>query len=446
MKCSVFPGFRSGTVEIPASKSMAHRILIAAALGKSSKIIHFDGFSNDIGATIVCLRALGAEITELGGGDWRVTPVDTVSDAECSLFCGESGSTLRFLLPIVGILGANAVFHMEGRLPERPLEPLRTILCEHGMNIQKDGDLLRVSGKLSGERFEIPGNISSQYITGLLMALPLLPAGPTAGAIAANERQKLRQNCGCALRQTSGCVLRVTGAVESAAYIAMTEQALRLAGVRFVKDGWDYSVPGEQVYDLPERVEVEGDWSNATFFLCMGALSPAGICVTGLDPDSAQGDRAVLDILRAMGAEVRADGTAVTVRRGKLRGVTIDARPIPDLIPVLSVVAALAEGETVVAHAGRLRLKESDRLASTAAMLRALGGDAEELPEGLRIRGRARLTGGTVDACNDHRIAMAAAVAASGCEDAVTVLGSECVNKSYPDFWRDLERLKGAEA
>ena len=403
MKHSVFPGSRSGTVKIPASKSMAHRLLIAAALGKDSKILHFDGFSNDIGATIVCLRALGAEITELGGGSWRVTPVGTVSDAECSLFCGESGSTLRFLLPIVGILGANAVFHMEGRLPERPLEPLRTILCEHGMKIEKTGDLLVCSGKLSGETFEIPGNVSSQYVTGLLAALPLLPGSST---------------------------LRVTGNVESAAYIAMTEQVLRMAGIRFEKVGWEYSISG----------------GNAAFFLCMGALSPAGVRVEGLHRDSAQGDRAVLDILREMGAEVTAEEETVTVRRGALRGVTIDARPIPDLIPVLSVLAALAEGETVIEHAGRLRLKESDRLASTAAMLSALGGSVEELPEGLCIQGMPQLAGGTVDACNDHRIAMAAAVAAGGCRGNVVVRGSECVNKSYPDFWRDLDGLKGAEA
>ena len=419
MKHSVFPGSRSGTVKIPASKSMAHRLLIAAALGKDSKILHFDGFSNDIGATIVCLRALGAEITELGGGSWRVTPVGTVLDAECSLFCGESGSTLRFLLPIVGVLGANAVFHMEGRLPERPLEPLRTILCEHGMKIEKTGDLLVCSGKLSGETFEIPGNVSSQYVTGLLAALPLLPGSST---------------------------LRVTGNVESAAYIAMTEQVLRMAGIRFEKVGWEYSISGGQMYDLPEHVEAEGDWSNAAFFLCMGALSPAGVCVAGLHRDSAQGDRAVLDILREMGAEVTAEEETVTVRRGTLRGVTIDARPIPDLIPVLSVLAALAEGETVIEHAGRLRLKESDRLTSTAAMLTALGGQVTELPEGLRIHGVSQLAGGTVDACNDHRIAMAAAVAAGGCRGNVVVRGSECVNKSYPDFWRDLDGLKGAEA
>ena len=419
MKHSVFPGSRSGTVKIPASKSMAHRLLIAAALGKDSKILHFDGFSNDIGATIVCLRALGAEITELGGGSWHVTPVGTVSDAECSLFCGESGSTLRFLLPIVGILGANAVFHMEGRLPERPLEPLRTILCEHGMKIEKTGDLLVCSGKLSGETFEIPGNVSSQYVTGLLAALPLLPGSST---------------------------LRVTGNVESAAYIAMTEQVLRMAGIRFEKVGWEYSISGGQMYDLPEHVEVEGDWSNAAFFLCMGALSPAGVCVAGLHRDSAQGDRAVLDILREMGAEVTAEEETVTVRRGALRGVTIDARPIPDLIPVLSVLAALAEGGTVIEHAGRLRLKESDRLTSTAAMLSALGGQVTELPEGLRIHGVSQLAGGTVEACNDHRIAMAAAVAAGGCRGNVVVRGSECVNKSHPDFWRDLDGLKGAEA
>lgn len=419
MKQVVFPSPRSGTVRIPASKSMAHRLLIAAALGKSSKILHFDGFSNDIGATIVCLRVLGAEIMELGGGDWKIAPIGTVSDAECSLFCGESGSTLRFLLPIVGVLGANAVFHMEGRLPERPLEPLRTILCEHGMKIEKTGDLLVCSGKLSGETFEIPGNVSSQYVTGLLAALPLLPRGAS---------------------------LRVTGNVESAAYIAMTEQVLRMAGIRFEKDSWTYAIPGGQMYDLPEHVTVEGDWSNAAFFLCMGALSEAGLRVEGLDIRSAQGDRATLDILREMGAEVTEEEAAVTVRRGALRGVTIDARPIPDLIPVLSVLAALAEGETVIEHAGRLRLKESDRLASTAAMLTALGGDVEELPEGLRIHGAAQLAGGTVDACNDHRIAMAAAVAAGGCREKVIVRGSECVNKSYPDFWRDLDGLKGAEA
>lgn len=241
-------------------------------------------------------------------------------------------------------------------------------------------------------------------------------------------------------------VLRVTGNVESAAYIAMTEQVLRMAGIRFEKVGWEYSISGGQMYDLPEHVEVEGDWSNAAFFLCMGALSPAGVRVEGLHRDSAQGDRAVLDILLRNGRGGHGGGRNC---HGAARSAAQrdDRRAaIPDLIPVLSVLAALAEGETVIEHAGRLRLKESDRLTSTAAMLSALGGQVTELPEGLCIQGVSQLAGGTVEACNDHRIAMAAAVAAGGCRGNVIVRGSECVNKSYPDFWRDLDGLKGAEA
>ena len=417
-KISILPGARSGTVRIPASKSQAHRLLLCAALGAHPVTLHFSGASQDILATVVCLRALGAEITELGGGDWRVVPAAEIPDGECSLFCGESGSTLRFLLPVVGVLGVRATFHMEGRLPERPLEPLRSILCAHGMQIEQDGSLLHCSGTLSGNTFEIPGNISSQYVTGLLTALPLR-------------------------RQPGVSLLRVTGPVESAAYITMTEQALALSGIRLEKQGWEYAIPGGQTYSLPERMAVEGDWSNAAFFLCMGALSPEGVRVTGLNPDSAQGDRAVLDILRKMGAVAAAEEGAVTVRRGALRGVTIDARPIPDLIPALSALAALADGETQIVHAKRLRLKESDRLASTAALLRALGGEVEQQPDGLKILGKSTLSGGTADACGDHRIAMAAAVAACGCDAQVVVLGSECVNKSYPGFWDDLAGLKG---
>ena len=188
---------------------------------------------------------------------------------------------------------------------------------------------------------------------------------------------------------------------------------------------------------------MEGDYSNAAFFLCAGALSERGIRVTGLDPQSRQGDRAIVPLLEEMGAQVASDGSSVTVKRAALHGITIDASPIPDLIPVLSVVAAAASGETRVIHAQRLRLKESDRLHSTTQMLRALGAEAEELPDGLVIRGGRTLAGGTVDACGDHRIAMSAAVAGGICRGAVTICGSECVQKSYPDFWTDFQQLKG---
>ena len=238
----------------------------------------------------------------------------------------------------------------------------------------------------------------------------------------------------------------MTGKLESAGYIAMTEDALRLSGIRLQKSGRTYTIPGGQTARLPAQCHVEGDWSNAAFFLCMGALSPAGVTVTGLSVASSQGDRAVLDVLRRFGADVRETQDAVTVRRGALRGVTIDAAPIPDLIPVLSVVAALADGETQIVNAARLRLKESDRLESTAAMLRALGAQVEVHDSGLTVTGRPTLTGGTVDPQHDHRIAMAAATAACGCTAPVTVHDCACTDKSYPRFWTDLSALKTVPA
>ncbi len=412
----ILPGPRTGSVTIPASKSQAHRLLICAALGQRETVIRCGGISRDIAATMACLRAFGAEISEKNGGitvkPIAFSPIDT-----CHLPCGESGSTLRFLLPVAGALGAKAVFHMEGRLPQRPLAPLDTVLREHGMELRPEGDLLYVSGQLEPGDYVLPGNVSSQYISGLLLALPRL---------AGSSR------------------LEVTGPVESASYITMTQEALTQSGIIFDKNGFSYTIPGNQTFALPRATRVEGDFSSAAFFLCLGALSPQGVEVTGLEPRSSQGDRAVLDVLEAFGANVTRTDTGARVRRGSLRPIEIDAGPIPDLIPVLSVVAAAAPGDTRVIHAGRLRLKESDRIASTCALLRTLGASVDEEPEGLVIHGGAPLAGGTADPWGDHRIAMSAAVAASLCREPVTVLSSECTEKSYPDFWRHLAQLKGA--
>ena len=412
---TVLPGARHGAVKIPASKSQAHRLLIEAALGSTETALSCDGISKDIAATAACLNALGADIRERDGVLY-VKPLTAVPAGECRLPCGESGSTLRFLLPVVGALGAKAVFVREGRLPQRPLTPLDAELTAHGMTLVPDGALLRCSGQLAPGDYTLPGNVSSQYISGLLMALPLL-----------NGESRLT----------------VTGKVESAAYITMTEDALRLAGIQISKHNQVYIIKSNQKGKLPASLEVEGDWSNAAFFLALGALSPEGVTVRGLNGNSAQGDRAVLDILCAFGAEIRETAEGIFVRRGALRAVAIDAAPIPDLIPVLSVVAAGAEGETRVVNAARLRLKESDRLTSTTQLLRGLGAEVEELPEGLVIHGGKRLCGGMVDSVGDHRIAMSAAVAASLCEAAVTVSGAECVEKSYPRFWDDFNSLTG---
>ena len=442
MTINVPCGPRSGCIAVPASKSWAHRMLITAALSKNESEIVCDGISKDISATVKCLNALGADIS-ISEGIIKVKPVRKVTDCSgdpslyANLFCGESGSTLRFMIPIVGALGINAVFHMEGRLSERPLEPLTDVLSKHGMSFRKDGQLLYCKGQLEGGSFDIPGNISSQYISGLLMALPVLK---------------------------DESVINVTGTVESGDYIEMTVKAVEEAGIRFDRQGYMFKISGDQEYSAAERLIVEKDWSSAAFPLCMGAFSEEGVTVAGLNMDSVQGDREIVNILNGFGAKIyieeagyrrvslqdylnnkdigkAASGlVSITVVKDSLKGQVIDASRIPDLVPVISVVAAGAEGETRIIHAERLRIKESDRLATTTAMLKALGADIKETEDGLLIRGKKELDGGTVDSFNDHRIAMSAAVAAGICSSPVIVTGAECTDKSFPGFWEIIGR------
>ena len=394
---TLLPGMRSGAVRAPSSKSQAHRLLICAALGNKKVSVDCGEISKDISATAKCLDSLCAE-----------------TDGSAVLYCGESGSTLRFLIPVCGALGKDAVFKMEGRLPERPLAPFDALLCEHGMSIEKKGSELFVSGKLQSGEFEIAGDVSSQFISGLLFALPLLDGDSE---------------------------IRITGKTESKAYITMTENAVKAAGIRFEKRENGYTVFGNQQYNLPEGTAAEGDYSNGAFFLCMGALSDRGISVSNLPQTSAQGDMEIINILRRFGADINTVGDLITVRKGTLRGIGIDASGIPDLVPVLSVLACAADGETRIINAARLRIKESDRLKATAELITNLGGDVTELPDGLIIRGGS-LRGGRVDSYNDHRIAMSAAVAACMCLDPVTVSDSECTQKSFPLFWEYFEGLE----
>ncbi len=414
MNRTVLPGIRRGAVVPPASKSQAHRLLICAALGDGETVLRCDGLSRDIEATIRCLRAMGAEIEEEAGAI-RLRAIEKLPGKEIVLPCFESGSTLRFLLPAVGALGLRAVFRMEGKLPQRPMTDLVRALSAQGMEIRQEGGALYASGRLRPGTFTLPGNVSSQYISGLLMALPRLEGDST---------------------------LRVTGPVESADYIAMTEDALEKSGIQLEKAGQDYRIPGLQRPRLPGELRVERDWSGAAFFLALGAFSDEGVTVRDMDPASRQGDRRIVSLLRDFGAIVTEENGDVTAKRGTLRSLDIDAGQIPDLVPVLSVLAAAAEGETRIIHAGRLRLKESDRLETTAGMLSALGAEIRETEDGLLIHGKPALSGGTAEAAGDHRIAMSAAVAAAVCQKEVTILGAECAAKSYPRFWEDLESLE----
>ena len=385
----------SGTIPAIASKSMAHRLMICGALAKEQTNIVCSTTSKDMEATRACLDGL-------------------FSDGR--LPCGESGSTLRFLLPVAAALGKTVEFHMEGRLPQRPLAPLDEQLEVHGAKLSRPREgVLRCEGKLTPGAYTLPGDVSSQYISGLLLALPLLD-GPSA--------------------------LSVTGKVESEPYIHMTLAAMEKFGISIKKEGNVYHIPSCS-YKSPGTVTVEGDWSNAAFWLCAGALGKS-VSVSGLERNSLQGDKKIADILQKFGAKVVWEGDKLTVSPGRLTACDIDAAEIPDLVPILSVVASAAEGTTKIYNAQRLRLKESDRLETVTQMLTALGGKVEQRSDGLLITG-CPLVGGTVDSCNDHRIAMSAAIASVLCREPVTVLDAQAVEKSYPQFWEDFERMQNAE-
>lgn len=324
------------------------------------------------------------------------------------------------MIPVVGALGENGVFKMEGLLSKRPHAVLTDVLNEHGMHIWQEDTLLHVGGQLAPGEFSLPGNVSSQYISGMLFALPIL---------------------------SGDSVLHVTGKIESKDYIAITEAEIEKAGIRFTKtvvsdELTDYFVPGNQVYRVPEIDAVESDWSNAAFFFSIGAGSEEGVLIRGLNRESKQGDKRILDIVKKFGAEVTETEEGFFVKKGKLTGTVIDAAQIPDLVPTISVVAAVSEGVTEIIHAERLRMKESDRLATTSAMLLSLGAKVTVTEDGLRFEGVEKLHGGQVDASNDHRIAMAAAVAATFAGGEVEICGAECVAKSYPKFFEDFTKLE----
>lgn len=417
MNVVVYPSEIAGTIAAIPSKSMAHRLLICAALSSEPTVLTCETTSDDINATVSCLEALGAHIQRTPGG-FLVEPVSE-PESGALLDCGESGSTLRFLLPVVCALGANVTLFGHGRLSERPLAPLKDQLRAHGAVLNDEYSLpLDVSGTLKGGSFELAGNVSSQFVSGLLMAGPLLEEGVS---------------------------VKVTEPVESRSYIELTIDALASFGVKVkVKHVTDASIyiiePGAH-YVTPGKLAVEGDWSNAAFWLAAGALSEGGVTVCGLNQQSHQGDRAILGALAFMGARVSRANQLVATSHAPLAGCTLNVSDCPDLVPPLAIVAALSQGLTLICGARRLRLKESDRLATVTACLEALGGKVEPTGDGLVIHGKDHLAGGIVDAAGDHRIAMMAAIAACFAQTPTTIVGAEAVRKSYPYFFNHLQAL-----
>ena len=384
MNLTITPARLAGTIAPPPSKSQAHRYLIAAALAGGGAAVHNLADSQDIQATRRCMSELKTFCNHLP-----------------QLDCGESGSTLRFLIPLALALRDGGVFTGQGRLMDRPQTPYFQLFVEKGIRYRQENGILTVEGRLTPGVYRLPGNISSQFVTGLLYALPLLDGDSE---------------------------IILTTALESRGYVDMTLEALGAFGVKVLWSGENtLSIPGGQKY-VPAEVRVEADWSQAAFWLAANCLG-SEIILKDLNSSSTQGDRAVSRCAQML---------------SKPGNLEISLSDCPDLGPPLAAMAAVRQGGTRLVNAARLRIKESDRLAAITAVLNAMGAEVEEFPDSLSIRGKDGLAGGcTVDCRNDHRIAMMAAAAATRCREPVTLLGAECVAKSYPDFWKHYRLLGG---
>lgn len=426
MKAIIKPSQLSGTVKAIASKSHAHRILICAALSDKDSYVICEEASEDIKATVACLNELGAVIERKKEG-FLVHPIskNNINEKdmdEHNIDCNESGSTLRFLLPIVAILDSKTNIYSRGRLPYRPLSPLYEELVSHGAKISKQGEVpLIVEGKICSGEYVLPANISSQYISGLLFALPLLDGDS---------------------------VITLTDKIESKSYIDMTIDVLKMFSIDIKWDDNKIYVKGNQSYISPSKIVVEGDWSNIAFWLCAGALGDDEIKCTNLNFNSLQGDKAIVKLLDEFGStieiyEENGVKNSVGIKQDIRKGIIIDANNIPDLVPILALVASVSNGITRIINASRLRLKESDRIESVVTTLKKLGADISETEDGMIIVGKEYLEGGEVDSYNDHRIAMMSAIASVVSKNPVIINDAGAVNKSYSGFYEDYEKLGG---
>lgn len=409
MQIKLSPSILNGEIDIIISKSYAHRLLICASLAESPTEIVGRSDAKDIIATISCLKALGAVIEDSIEG-YKVTPINLIKGSTCN--ANESGSTLRFLLPITAALGAECIFTGEGRLKERPMKNLLDSLRNGGADINDKMPFI-VNGALKNGDYTIRGDISSQYISGLLFALPLL---------------------------NGDSIIIIEGKKASASYIDITLETLKTFGISIDTTAYGYYIKGGQKYISPGKVYVEGDWSNAAFWLVAGAIN-GNITVKGLNTNSLQGDKEILNILKNMSAEITVKENGITVRRSQLTGVSIDAENIPDLVPIISILASQAKGNTVIKNTERLRFKESDRIKSTMQLLDNMG--IQNSYNGDLNISCCKLMGGKIDSFNDHRIVMSASIAATCCDGDTIISGMEAADKSYPSFFEEYKRLGG---
>jgi len=391
MDISVSPSKLKGKIKVIPSKSYAHRVLIAAAVSDSPCEIDTTVFSEDIRATVNCIKELGAEVFEKENS-LLINPIKEKKDF-AELFCNESGTTARLILPVASVVSKKTTMTGSGRLPDRPMDELIDVLIKHGVSFSGRKMPFIFENEPTPGIFEIRGNISSQYISGLLYALPLL-------------------------KEDSRIVL--TTPLESAAYVEMTLEIMSAFGVKYEREETGFKVFCGK-YISPGKYSIEADWSNAAFFTVANSLG-SEIEIENLNPKSIQADRKITEILES---------------------TEIDASQIPDLVPILAVLAASRKTDTRIYNAGRLRIKESDRLYTVKTVLNAIGGNVEETSDGLIIHGSGKLKGGVADSFNDHRIVMSLAIASLICENPVVIKNAEAVKKSYPLFFEEFKRLGG---
>ncbi len=408
------PSSLRGALQLPPSKSYCHRGVIAAALAQGESIIERVSYSDDILATIAGVQAMGAVVAQ-EGDCLRITG-GLSPKSSFTVDCKESGSTLRFLMPLALTTRQRALFLGQGKLGQRPLGPYLEIFKEQGIYHSAATVPMELYGQLRAGHYQIKGDVSSQFITGLLYTLPLLKGDST---------------------------IQITDALESKDYIALTLQILKLFGIDIVQqDERHYFIRGNQVYK-PAHYQVEGDFSQAAFWLAAGALQENIVC-HGLSPDSSQGDKAILDFISAAGGQIHRDTDSIQVAAAMpLKAFTADVSQCPDIAPILAVLASVAEGTSRIIGAGRLRYKECDRLKAIAHELNKLGAKVTEEETSLTIIGRPQLEGGEVHSWGDHRIAMALAIASLKCKNPVLLHNSGVVSKSYPNFYEDFKMLGG---
>lgn len=406
MKIQIEPSRLQGTLSVPASKSIAHRMLICAGLAEGVSVVERVSFSKDIEATIHAMEALGASF-QIAGSTITVTGIGNhTAVSEASIPCCESGSTLRFLIPVAAALGVSATFFGEGRLPQRPITTYVRELSQKGIHFDYQNTMpFSIDGTLQSGDFYLEGDVSSQYVTGLLFALPLLPG---------NSR------------------IILLSPLQSKPYVTLTIACMKQFGVMVEETENGYAISGGQHYTSCRTV-VEGDYSQAAFFYVANAIGNA-VQLENLNPNSVQGDQKIVAITQML---------CYNKENGLPVQFDLDATDIPDLVPILAVLGTFGTHPSRITGAHRLKIKESDRLTAISELLNRLGGKVTANEDGLEIEPVPMLHGGTVDSCGDHRIAMCAAIAATRCTHPVIILGGESVEKSYPQFYEDYNALGG---